>query len=163
MSRIETEYKGYKIVYGENSEDWTCYTIEFSNKSLATVKRKIDNVDRARRKAGAVPALCITDAGIVEVTVVEYEGVKTSRYGGEEGHQVYVVGAARFDKEAIGRSKQGTNNLCADTPENRALLTRATELRIDRDVLTKQIREVLGSIPTLDPETVRHLRTGDGE
>jgi hypothetical protein len=161
---IETEYKGFKIIFRDNSEEWSCPSADYSSASLAAVKRKIDTIDRARRKAGAVPALRVGDrGGIEEVTVVEYTGATKSRWRDQIEHSVYVIGASRHGDKTAVRSKGLLAEFCADTPENRAALTAIANMRAEIIRIEKAIQEAKSAIPKLTVEQVAHLAVGEDE
>lgn len=147
--RIETQHKGYAISFSENSEEWTCYQIEYSSKSLAAVRRKIDVMDRERRKAASVPCF-----------VLNWHGAK-------DGVVVELASADRFERKAFvmvddgdrkpSRRKLGISELAPDTPEVRALIAEWQTADRKAKEAAKRAETLLKAIPRLTAEGLAEL------
>jgi hypothetical protein len=57
---IEIDYKGRTLVFRESSDEWSCFPLKLTTKSLTTLKRKIDKLDGETRRV-SVAAIQIGD------------------------------------------------------------------------------------------------------
>lgn len=148
MSSLEVQYRGYAIRFSENSEEWTCYDIDYIHASLGAVKRKIDLLDRAQRHKAAIPVLVLVTSGWGgvkdwdEATIVE---VVTTRHRITEGHSKVAIVRENGDGRKVRRTTT-TEQLIQDTPENRQKLTSLCKRYSD---LSRQQNEVLKQIEAL--------------
>lgn len=81
MSRITTEYRGYRIIWSDNADEWVSYDAGkgISNPSLAKMKAAIDRIHLSERKAAALRVFEISEHGSetkTESLIVEYLGPK---------------------------------------------------------------------------------------
>lgn len=123
------EYKGFQITYGENSDDWSCWDLEFyGGKTATAIKNKIDlHLRKSRKKAELVPVYRISHDGKISRVHVSTlcEKPRDPRPGYREYDREYgkawVIQQAD-EKSKRQRSKERINDLVPDNPVNVAML-----------------------------------------
>lgn len=130
---IETEHRGHRIIYGMNSEDWSCHDVNYASPSLSKVKQRIDKMYLDQRKRSAVEAFEIERAGTfgeaptkVATMITEYVGPKMEKdFRGvkreliQVGHLVASVAKRGGDSKAVRRDRL-LDQIMPDTPEAHA-------------------------------------------
>jgi len=128
MSDIKTEYRGYTIRYGGNSDEWQCLEVNYSSASLSKVKARIDKMYLDLRKKSIVPVFEISRGGthgaplLTPSSVIEFVKTKVERssYRQEaaqtEKHVVAVV-AQRRGSDRPSRREAEINDLMPCTLE----------------------------------------------
>lgn len=157
---LATEYRGYKIRFGENDETWWCPDIEFSHEKLSKVKERIDRLHLQLRKASSVNCLVMegayndTGTAFYEGKVVDYIGVvRAHRLGSFEriptgpvvDHTVAVVSAKGGDK-ASRRSQKLSDAYAPEAADMLpAILEQQAIIKRARDEI-KRIRDAMPRI-----------------
>jgi hypothetical protein len=137
---IETEYRGYRIIYSENQDEWTCHDAGdgIRHAKLTGIKAKIDAMLLAERKRGATACLEISGYGmecimLVDATVIEYLGPiqerdgYASRWKPITDHKVAVMSRRRGSEKA-SRREERLSGLAQDTAEARDAWAEAMRL-----------------------------------
>lgn len=118
MSDIKTEYRGYTIRYGGNSDEWQCLDVNYSSASLSKVKARIDKMLLDLRKKSIVPVFEIGRGGThgaplrIPSSVIEFVETKVERgsYRKDalqtEKHIVAVVAQRRGSERASRREAE---------------------------------------------------------
>ena len=137
---IETEYRGYRITYSENGDEWACYDIASGRGAtaltLSKMKARIDKYLLGVREDASVACLELQSYGRtepIEVTIIEYLGPKIEGggYSGKPYHvasqQVATMGA-RHGKERQSRRETDLSKCVPLGPETDAALAEARRL-----------------------------------
>lgn len=166
MSHIATEYRGYRIVWSDNGDEWVSYDAGkgISSPSLAKVKAAIDRIHLSERKASAVRVFEISDHSgdsKVESLIVEYLGPKMGSYwsgnGGQvEDHRVAVV-AQRSGSSKKSRKEVELSSLMPDTPEAQAAFEAYHEKKVIADEARKRAKAAFAAIPRVDVGHIQPL------
>lgn len=133
---IETEHKGYKIGYFEESDTWRCYELELTAPKLSALKAKIDKIDADARKLDRVPVVVL---------------------GGWNSRAKFGVALSWASKDALWlmidrrRSKEPCNTIVPDGPETRAQLARADALEKQAAGLRADAAAIIAAIPRWQP------------
>lgn len=164
---MKTEYRGHVISYSENSDEWWCSDIGYSNVSMAKVKARIDAVYLKLRKESAVPCYEIGSYGsgrdlLTEATVIEY--LKEIWEGGGwdskprrlTNHKVAVV-AQREGSTRASRRETELSRLAKATPETLAAADVARERYAEYLAAQKAYEAAVAAIPRLTIEDVEAL------
>lgn len=162
---METEYKGYKITYSENGDEFVCYDAGhgMSAPTLSKIKEKIDRIALSIRKAEKVSCYELgRDAEITESDVIEYLGPKVERpWSGERkpyiAQQKIAVIARRRGSEKASRREANLSDLMPDTPEAHAALAKAQAAYKAWQDAQKEFQAAHGAIPRLNIEDVAAL------
>lgn len=132
MSYIKTEYRGHEILYNENTDEWTCYDIDYRGPALSKVRARIDKMYLELRKTAAVGCFLL-DGGnwsapsAIPATVVEYLGDQRTFSGFKQpATKVAVVSKSRGSGKSA-RSHTELDRLMPDTPEAHEALRAAEE------------------------------------
>ena len=159
MSRIEVEYGGFKIVYGDNDDLWHCYALNLDAKTLSSLKEQIGKVLTEARKVGNRPVLRIStgyNAG--------FEAGVLMRLDASGTHDKQPAGWVTFVKPKSGaaeRRKIALSELADDTPENRSTvksyLKRLSELRQMREAAD----DTIARIPRITEAALKESKTHD--
>lgn len=142
---IETEYKGHKIRWSDNEDQWVVSGWDkMQGPSLAKLKQRIDKELLEVRKAGAVRCLRVmTSLGsstLEDATVVEYLG----------GNQVAAMLPVAFDRTGkLSRQHVNLSYLAHDTWEVRDAVERASALKRKAEELSRQADSIIKAIPRL--------------
>jgi hypothetical protein len=168
---IATEYRGYRIAYSENEDEWSCYEAGkgISHAKLTAVKAKIDALFLAERKRGATACLeidlygsaCVT---LTDATVIEYLGPKLERRNGVQiivGQKVAVV-ARRRGSEKAARREGELSGLAPNAPETLAAWAEAQRLFQTYADAKKAYDAAVTAIPRLSLADVMPLVTISG-
>lgn len=162
---IETEYRGHKITYSENSDEWRCWDIEYSNISMQKVKAKIDAFYLKLRKESAVPCYELSSYGVpskTESTIIEFVKTVEQRAWATNKltkleHKVAVV-ARRSGNDRASRRETEINSLMPETPEALAAFSKAEHLYADVKKATDAFNEAFAAIPRIKLEDVSELK-----
>jgi len=116
--RMETIYKGYTIYYSEINEEFVAEIDDarYSNMSLKTVKKYIDNLEKKNFVRTDVYVLAGYGAINFSKATVTSEII-------EDGHMCWIT------KENGRRSKELVSKLYLQTPENEALMEKVRALQ----------------------------------
>lgn len=149
---ILTEYKGYKIVYSDNGDEWSCSEADIRSPSLLKIKRRIDNLTRAARSEASVGALDLSYDKGTEVKVVEFLG--DSRH---YKSRCAVLGLRHTSDSKVTRWEVTLGDLCAKTHSNMTALKDAEALRAEAAKLNKKANEIVRAIPRLTKDDIAEL------
>lgn len=170
---IETEYKGYRILYNDNSDEWSCSDLDVSDPALSKVKAKIDKILNSRRKLESVSAFYLrTDSkpftvSLTDATVVEYLGPNvvndynvTRLPSGaspkvQRGHKIAVM--VGLDGERASRRNMPLSHLVADTPETHAAIKVAQDAGAAAKAADAEYRAAVAAIPRLTTDQIAGL------
>lgn len=164
---MKTEYRGHTISYSENSDEWWCSDINYSNISMAKVKAKIDAMYLKLRKESAVPCYEINSHGgrselLTESTVIEYiKGIyRGDTWTGKPvtlvNHMVAVV-AQRQGSTRAARREIELSRLAPATPETRAAADLVRQRHDEYLAAMKAYEAAVEAIPRLTIEDVDAL------
>lgn len=164
VSEPETFYRGHKIRWSDNSDEWTCYDLSDkvrSSPKLSLIKAAIDRLYLAERKANAVPCFEIGHDGTrTESNVVEYLGAKIQRAwsGGEQRteHKVAVV-ATRKGSERPSRREAKLDDLMPSNVDVDAAWLHYQSLRAIEKRAKAAADAALKAIPRLTLDDVTAL------
>lgn len=165
---LETEYRGYKISFSENAENWSCFDIEYSHEKLSKVKERIDRLHLQLRKASSVDCLVMenshhdTGTAFHEGKIVDYLGVVRSQRPGTfervntgpvVDHKVAVVSARRGDK-----ASRRTQNLSeAFAPEAAEMLPAILEQQAIIKRARDEIQRIRKAMPRIQFDQLADL------
>jgi len=172
---MQTEYKGYAINFNENSEEWSCYSISFSHKSLSKVKDKINRLHIDLRKASAIRALsCKTFYSsdlprFFDATILEYcEPIRRKETSFERtptgpicDHVVYASFTDRDDSQP-SRKKVNLSDMYQDTPENHKIMAELVSLTKQINQMKKILHETAKRMATIDAALLDPLIEASG-
>lgn len=124
--RIETVFRGYKVHYSENRDNWACHDLDVEAATLSKLKEKINAVLLKSRKASSIELLYLesTHSGgeAILCKAIDHKSKKDSRrIDGDlkvfDRHSIGVMLTRRGNERA---SKQwvAIGDLYLDTPEN---------------------------------------------
>jgi len=170
---MKTEYRGHNITYSENSDEWNCYDIGYSNISMQKVKAKIDAFYLKLRKASAVQCYEISGHGRIqktESTIIEF--VKTVEQKAwstgkvtRTDHKVAVV-ARRDGNERASRRETDIQMLMPETEEAHAAFAEAERLYERVVKAQKEFDTAYAAIPRVtlaDIEALRNIKEGEAD
>jgi hypothetical protein len=176
MADIQTEYRGHKIVFGDNTEEWTCWDIQYTHAKLSTVKARIDKVYREQRSKLSVPCFEIKSMSVgsydekdccIDALIVEYVGETDKSYhqvNGVNDHNVQVMAHRKFNTKTTREGKR-ISDLMPDTEEARAAWADYVMKSHEAKAAEKRAREAFSNLPrvTLDmiAELKAHKEKGD--
>ncbi len=166
MSDISTECRGYKISFGDNSEEWSCSELTlYGFAKLSTLKARIDKLFLDERKKSAVQCFEISGyhgAEITPATIVEFiatSGGQKRSYGGAEPikHKVAVV-AQRKNSERAARRETELSSLMPDTPQAHE----AWAVFVEKDRIAREAKKAADAayehLPRVTVEMVAELK-----
>lgn len=152
----ETIYKGFKVRYSENEDEWNAYELNVSDPRLGKLKAKIDKILREARKSAAIPAVLIS--GIHheprDVNVVEIKEIKIRSRGWSMPEPVEHISVWYMEN---GRSCTGIDRLWLPSPEldHYMEVRRASLDTIKR--AQKDAEDALAKAPRLDKAALAEL------
>lgn len=163
--RFIHHYRGYDIIFGDNSETWECRQLNVSHAKLSKAKEQIGKILAAARKLDeATPAIFLGDTfdrvASCHVMSVADDLAVPRRYDNEATkaagpiQQVWITREPRYRRTGqseIAREKTKITNLAADTPENWATIAEAKKMEVEARRLNEQSRKLLDLIPRLPP------------
>ncbi len=171
---IQTEHRGYKIIYSENADEWT--SLEAGDRmnapTLSKLKEKIDRMVSSQKKATAVDCVVIESEGyassptfVAEARMTAYVGPvlenksHSSLQKRVKGQKVEVVYASTKygQKERAARREVELRSCCFDTPEFRAALDAANKIAAEVSALIDKHRKAVAAIPRLTLESIDAL------
>lgn len=116
MGVLETVYKGHKIIWSDNGDNWYCSSMALENVSLAKLKQAIDKEYLKERKAASVPCILLNQnsGSFDEMTIIEK--VDDTRY---DTNRVAVLGKVG-DRNV--RQLMRLANLTPDSPAARSAI-----------------------------------------
>lgn len=171
MQEIKTIYRGYEIIFRDNSEEWCCTELvgSYGNGSsypkLSTVKAKIDNMIASLRKKSTVSVYDI-QAGdgygnkrisISPAIITEYIGQKSSsRHDKSAAHRVATM-AVRGGKSKPSRTEGLMTHFMLDTPENHAAVDLARAAHVEVVEAIKRLKDAVEAIPRVTLDDIRPL------
>ncbi|UUV43026.1 hypothetical protein RCAQUAPHINA_56 [Rhodobacter phage RcAquaphina] len=163
---IETEYRGHRIIYSENGEDWYCPDIEKSNApTLSKVKAKIDRMYLDMRKRAAFSGFEIGSyqgPKFTPTVIVDYIEEKVERSWNDpkvirsRKHVVAAV-AQRGYKEKAARRHCDLQEIAPDTPETHAAFQVAEARWADLEQARKAYENAVAAIPRVTIEDIADL------
>lgn len=164
MSEPQTEYRGHKIRWSNNADEWTCYDLSDKVRSsprLSLIKAAIDRLYLAERKSIATPCFEIGYNGErTESNVVEYLGFKIQRSwsGGDQKteHKVAVV-AKRTGSERPSRCERDLYSLMPVSAEAEAAYSEFKRLREIEKRAKADADAALEAVPRLTLDDIQAL------
>ncbi len=155
MSDLTVEHNGWEIRYSENEDVWRCWAADVEHAKLSVVKQKLNAISAHDRRIDAVPVFIIDLWGTVtEATATlltdDGRGVWTTRM-----RTVKRFDGHRTTKE---REKRPLDSVILDTPENRALIAKATHLREVARKASAVADDANKAIPRATLETLKGLK-----
>ncbi|UUV43231.1 hypothetical protein RCCWILLIS_59 [Rhodobacter phage RcCWillis] len=163
---IETEYRGHRIIYSENGENWYSPDIEKSDApTLSKVKAKIDKMYLDMRKRSAFTGFEIGDyrgPSLTETTIVEYVKEKVERpflSSSKEPTVTHIVAAVaqRSGREKAARRQCDLSTIAPDTPETHAAFEIAKARWADVQAAEKAYKAAIQAIPRVTVEDIADL------
>lgn len=144
MSKLEIEYKDYKIAFTEYSDAWSCEPLGINGEpTLTAVKKKIDKWYLSTRRLGGIAMLTYGWRSIEPVTAVTIA---------DDTHV--------WCKKGDRREKIRVTELMFDTPENKRLIAEAAEIDKQSTALDEKAKEIRQKIRLA---TMKELRAQSGE
>lgn len=146
MAKLETNYKGYEIVYYEADDNWRVFKPQLQAKSLSALKKKLDTIEKTERKLG--------------------EGVKcllNDRYSPQQFAYVEATlldgnGSAVWVRTQDGsRSKVGAHQLIKDTEENQTAMGEYNRITREVAALQKQASSILCNLKVYSYDELRDI------
>lgn len=122
---MKTDYKGKKIVFSERDDNWTCYELKMTSKSLKALKKKIDNIDKKDFKR-------------FEAYYLNYEGFKlvtVTSLAKDDGYNR----EAWVTDEKKSRSKVRVSSLIKATPFNEKVYKNIAALKLESSEIQAKI------------------------
>ena len=163
---IETEYRGHRIIYSENGENWYAPDIEKSEAiTLSKVKAKIDKMYLDMRKRSAFDGFEISSHGeptLTPTTIVEYVKEKIERSWSDPSkitsskHIVAAV-AQRSGREKAARRQCQLDEIAPDTPETMVAFENAKALWVEVKRAEKAYLDALAAIPRVSFHDITDL------
>ena len=166
---ITVEHRGYKIVFNEHADEWSCPEVNhFSSPSLLKVRAKIDSMLLSVRKKIAVKCFEIGSSHNsrwaqekIEATIVEYEKQEIVRkYGSQEtisiNHLVASV-AQRPGSSKASRRTAKLSELMSDTPEAHAAHDAFLVLLEEERAAARRTEAAFKAIPRVTVEDIAEL------
>lgn len=155
MMSLETEHRGYKIIYSENEEVWRCWSLSLDHISLAKLKAAINRqLLKASKASVKAPALylenCSPDLTEVAVTSLadadpEAQWDGHTRIAPKLHERVWIVGKDRYGGRGESkRQKVRTTMVALDTPEVRAwgeVLAELSAIKVEAEKAVKAHRD----------------------
>lgn len=162
---VATVYRGHKIQWSDNSDEWTCYDLSDrvrSSPKLSLIKAAIDRLYLAERKENATPCFEITrnDGSRVESSVVEYLGERYERAYGKTPekikHRVAVV-AKRTGSERPSRRETELAALAPASPDTETAWANFKALYDAAREADRTATAAFAAIPRLQPKDISAL------
>lgn len=151
MTDLTTEHRGFRIRYGENSDEWGCAALDVYAPTLSALKRKIDAIERKTRQTESIPVFVIGYRGGIEpatITAKISKSVRGSRYwDSREG--VWCV-----DANTGHRRKVDLAECVEDTPENRARIAEYERLCAVAKANEKAANNFRATLPRMSMDAV---------
>lgn len=159
--RLTVDHRGYTLHYSENEDAWNCYDLGICNVSLAKTKAAVDKLLLKARKDAKFPCLQLGyDGTVTAVDIIEYIEAKVSKdYKSKHDvtkHYVASLGH-RTGRGVASRSVSALDAFIHDTPDNRAALDQANELRAQAKILERNAAAVQGTIPRVTMDDIAAL------
>lgn len=158
---LEVEYRGYRIIYSENMDEWTCFDIGRGKgavaPTLSKMKAKVDDYLRSIRKEAAVNCLELHTYGglkAFEATIVEYLGPQldggawTSRPKHVSGHKVAAM-AQRDGATRVSRQELSLTTLAPIGDATYAAMEEAKRREAILRAAERDLKEAIAAIPRL--------------
>ena len=163
---IETEYRGHRIIYSENQDNWYASDIQNSDApTLSKVKAKIDKMYLDMRKRSAFNGFEISGHGeptLTPTTIVEYVKEKVERSWSDpskitsRSHIVAAV-AQRGGREKAARRQCNLDEIAPDTPETMVAFENAKALWVEMRRAEKAYRDAVAAIPRVSFHDITDL------
>jgi hypothetical protein len=163
---ITTEYRGHKIMWSDNTDEWTCYDLSDkvrSSPKLSVIKDAIDRLYLAERKAAGTPCWELSQHSNARypAQIIEYLGAKTesSWTRGKPDtvkHKIAVV-ATRNGNERPSRREAYITELAPLGPETDAAWQVYAGAVAERKAAEKRERDAYAAIPRIDLEAISKL------
>ena len=163
---IDTEYRGHRIIYSENQDNWYAPDIENSDApTLSKVKAKIDKMYLDMRKRSAFNGFEISSLGepaLTPTTIVEYVKEKIERSWSDPSkitsskHIVAAV-AQRSGREKAARRQCQLDDIAPDTPETMVAFENAKALWVEVKRAEKAYRAAVAAIPRVSFDDITDL------
>jgi len=174
---LETEHRGYKIRYGENSDEW--YSSDAGDNmtapTLSALKTKIDRMIAKQKKNTAIDAM-VLDVSLsvisnekttaINAKLTAYVGPELAKRGGISsgqqvtGHKVETIYVAtRWGKadERPARRVISLSNCCPIGPATDAAIEEANRLGEIAKQAVQQHRKAIDAIPRLTLDQIEAL------
>lgn len=152
--KFSDNYRGYKVHFSENMDQWTCHALGYSNQSLAKVKAKIDRTCLAIRKKGAREALAPQYLGSFRAgRIIEYIGKQgKNRYDRSSHDRVGFIG-----DDKGGRTIEKLTDLVKPGPESDAYLSFKEAKDAEILALQNELKDALAALPRYTLEDIEDL------
>lgn len=164
---MKTEYRGLTISYGDNTDQWNCFDIGYSNVSIGKVKARIDAWFLKIRKESAVPCFVLSDisSGLdkTEGSIIEYVRAIEKRSWGLAKQEVIgidhrvAVSALHLGGGRKSRQELDLNKLMVDTPGAHAAFAKAQQLYGAVTKARAAYTAAVEAIPRVGVESIQEL------
>lgn len=148
--RISILHLGYKIVFDESEETWSCHELSIRGKTLKAAKEAVSKVDRASRRVDNVKVLVLEGgyyAGATTTNARFSPGEVTMLVEGEPGMAWVTYSKGNRGSE---RRKLRIASLTLDTPETRQKL-KDLQAEFDRlSALAKEVGKQVDALCTME-------------
>lgn len=154
---IETEYRGYKIIYSENGDEWRSFEAGdgMAAPTLSKLKEKIDRLALSERKAASFRCLEFSEYQgfkVIETNIIEYLGPVMD--GGGWSHKPRYIARQKVASVSVRRGKDRATRretdlsvFLHDTPEVRAALGELERLHRAAEEARRAYDEAREAIP----------------
>jgi hypothetical protein len=166
---LSTEYRGYTISYGENTDQWGCFDCGVTAPTLSAAKAKIDALHLKLRKESAFEGYEImADEGreamkvrAVPTKLIEYLGRKEQRHWSSGkiaflGHRVASM-AKRSANGRASRRETMLDYIAPITPEVHAAIAEANRLGAIAFAAKQEFHQAVDAIPRAQIEDIAGL------
>lgn len=158
---LETEYRGYRIAYSENGDEWTCYEIGRGKgataPTLSKMKAKVDDYLRSLRKQVSITCLELHthfSLKAIDAVVVEYigptidGGAWTSKARHVSGHKVAAM-AMRDGATRVSRQEYHLTTFAPISDETYAAIAEAKRKEEILKAADRDFKAAVAAIPRL--------------
>lgn len=145
---FETEHRGYRIRYNDNSDVWTCSELGFEHQALSKLRERINRyLQKLAKTADLVPAYLIGHHDSAEEVHVTSIGEPD-----KAGSRVWIAYPEHSKGYGRTRSLEPIGRIVLDTPENREAIKGLVEAVQARRAADAKVKEVKAALPyaTLD-------------
>lgn len=112
-------YRGYDIRFNENSDEWSCHTLNVSHAQLSVVKDMVGKIDAKARKLDGIPVLVLDTHSAPTVVPAQAQLLDADQKG--VWVNLMTMSGPGYNRRAVEkREKKDRSSLIEDTPENRA-------------------------------------------
>lgn len=167
MSIVDT-YRGHKIFYNTNSDEWSCNDTghdgkNYASPKLSVIRGRIDTMYRNLRSKSAIDAYELPYGDgeeLVPTSVTEFIEIKHERkYSGKLGEEYHIVAsiAKRDGSTKASRTSRSIGNLVPNTDAARAAHALYIAAHKEIKELTKHMNKLREAIPRLSVADIQPL------